>query len=109
MSLPLFSLGTPTDFVRFELFSGSQLHIDMDDSWTNISHYRVIFKPYDVMIKDPTSEAIIKSWPKPLSIEWLEAEYDRWCEDLTSLCWQATEVRELGSGAQSDSAVPAVN
>jgi len=81
------------------LFSGSQLHIDMEDDWQNISHHRVTFKRYETMLKDPASEATFKSWPKPLTIEFLEEQYQRWRLDLTSLCWEATEVRELGSGA----------
>jgi hypothetical protein len=76
----------------------------MDDEWTNIAHFRVTFKPYDVMIKDPASEMAFKSWPKPLTIEYLEDQYRRWCENLTSLCWNASEVRELGSASQSESA-----
>ena len=70
----------------------------MDDDWQNISHYKVAFKNYEQMLKDPMSEQTFKSWPKPLTIEFLEDQYKRWCEDLTSLCWDAKEVRELGSG-----------
>lgn len=97
------SLGSANGvYIGFELFSGSQLHIDMDDEWNNISHYRVTFKPYDTMLKDPTSEATFKSWQKPLTIEFLEEQYQRWTQDLKSLCWEAKEVRELGSGAVED-------
>lgn len=84
------------NFPRFELFSGSQLHIDMDDSWQNISHHRVTFKKYDKMLKDPISDTTFKSWPKPLTIEFLEEQFQQWTMDLTSLCWDTAEVRELG-------------
>ena len=83
---------------RFELFSGSQLHIDMDDAWHNISHHRVNFKPYDNVLKDSMSESTFKSWPKPLTIEFLEEQYQRWLLDLTSICWDSAEVSELGGG-----------
>ena len=80
----------------------------MDDEWNNISHYRVNFKPYDGILKDPVSESTFKSWPKPLTIEFLEDQYQRWCQDLTSMCWEAKEVRELGTGSQDDEALPQV-
>lgn len=83
----------------FELFSGSQLHIDMDDAWHNISHHRVSFKSYEKMLKDPASDAAFKSWPKPLTIEFLEEQYQRWMLDLTAFCWDTEEVTELGSAA----------
>ena len=89
---------TLTVFTRFELFSGSQLHIDMDDSWQNISHHRISFKSYDKVLKDPASDATFKSWPKPLTIEFLEEQYQRWMLDLTGLCWETAEVTELGGG-----------
>ncbi|EXJ76855.1 hypothetical protein A1O3_10500 [Capronia epimyces CBS 606.96] len=85
-------------YIGFELFSGSQLHIDMDDAWHNISHHRVSFKSYDKMLKDPASDAAFKSWPKPLTIEFLEEQYQRWMLDLTSFCWDTEEVTELGGG-----------
>ncbi|EXJ66523.1 uncharacterized protein A1O5_10192 [Cladophialophora psammophila CBS 110553] len=95
----IISLGSANGvYIGFELFSGSQLHIDMDDSWQNISHHRVSFKKYDKMLKDPASDATFKSWPKPLTIEFLEEQYQRWMLDLTSLCWETAEVRELGGG-----------
>ena len=78
----------------------------MDDEWTNIAHYRVTFKPYDSVVKDPTSDSTFRSWPKPLTIEFLEDQYQKWCQDLTSLCWDAREVRELGSTGQSETAGP---
>jgi hypothetical protein len=68
----------------------------MDDAWHNISHHRVFFKSYDDVLKHPSSETTFKSWPKPLTIEFLEEQYQRWMLDLTSLCWASTEVRELG-------------
>jgi hypothetical protein len=72
----------------------------MEDSWQNISHHRVTFKKYDnSLLKDPTSDATFKSWPKPLTIEFLEEQYQRWMLDLTSLCWETAEVRELGGMA----------
>jgi hypothetical protein len=81
----------------------------MDDEWTNIAHYRVTFKPYDTMIRDPNAEPTFRQWPKPLTIEYLEDQYQRWCQDLTGLCWEAREVRELGSGPQSESAGPVLS
>ena len=87
---------------RFELFSGSQLHIDMADDWTNIAHYRVTFKPFESVLQDPSSEAVFASWEKPLSIEFLEDQYESWTQDLTSVCWEAREVRELGNGGQHE-------
>ncbi|KAL6241534.1 hypothetical protein RBB50_011557 [Rhinocladiella similis] len=102
----IISLGSTSNgvYIGFELFSGSQLHIDMDDSWHNISHHRVSFKSYDAMLKDPTSDSTFKSWPKPLTIEYLEEQFQRWMLDLTSFCWDTAEVRELGGegDAQSD-------
>lgn len=50
------------------------------------------------MIADPDSTAIFKSWPKPLTIEFLEDQYQSWCRDLMSICWESREVRELGAG-----------
>lgn len=70
----------------------------MDDAWHNISHHRVHFKAYDTMLKDPASESTFKSWPKPLTIEFLEAQFQRWQLDLTSICWESAEVSELGGG-----------
>ncbi len=78
----------------------------MDDEWTNIAHYRVTFKPYESVLKDPTAESTFRSWPKPLTIELLEDQYQKWCQDLTSPCWEAREVRELGSGGQNEPAGP---
>lgn len=83
---------------RFELFANSQLHIDMDDNWEGISHYRVAFKPFDALTRDPAADAAVRSWPKPLTIEFLEEQYNHWREDLTAVCWDAREVRELGGG-----------
>ena len=88
---------------RFELFSGSQLHIDMDDEWHNISHFRVSFKPYEMMLKEPGMEATFKTWPKPLTIEFLEDQYQKWCLDLMSPCWEGKEVRELGTSHTNES------
>ncbi|KAK5449308.1 hypothetical protein LTS15_008850 [Exophiala xenobiotica] len=101
----IISLGSANNgvYIGFELFSGSQLHIDMDDSWQNISHHRVSFKSYEKMLKDPVSDSTFKSWPKPLTIEFLEEQYQRWMLDLTSFCWDTAEVRELsgiGSGEE---------
>lgn len=90
---------TLTHATSFELFSGSQLHIDMDDAWQNISHHRVHFKSYENLLKDAQSDATFKSWPKPLTIEFLEEQFQRWLLDLTSICWESAEVRELGGGA----------
>lgn len=69
----------------------------MDDEWRDISHHRVLFKPYDQMLRDPTSDATFKTWPKPLTIEFLEDQYQKWLRDLTSFCWVDEPVRELGS------------
>ena len=55
------------------------------------------FKPYDKLTKDTTAESTFRTWPKPLTIEFLEEQYQRWRLDLTSPCWEATEVSELGS------------
>ena len=71
----------------------------MDDEWRDISHHRVVFKPYDQMLRDPTSDATFKSWPKPLTIEFLEEQYRKWMLDLTSFCWIDEPVRELGGAA----------
>jgi len=73
----------------------------MDDEWRDISHHRVLFKSYDAMLRDPTSDATFKSWPKPLTIEFLEEQYLRWVQDLTSFCWVDESVRELGMGSAS--------
>lgn len=79
----------------------------MDDEWYNITHHRVSFKSFDNVVKDPESETIFKSWPKPITIEFLEDEYLKWNHDLTSICWDATEVSELGNGvAQTDEPTP---
>ena len=83
--------------LRFELAQGAQLHIDMDDEWRDISHHRVFFKPYESLLRDPTSDSTFKSWPKPLTIEYLEEQYRKWMLDLTSFCWIDEPVRELGS------------
>lgn len=69
----------------------------MDDEWTQISHHRVAFKSYSNVLADPTSESAFKSWPKPLTIEFLEEQYARWLSDLTSFCWIDESVRELGA------------
>ena len=74
----------------------------MDDSWQNISHHRISFKPYDKVVKDPSSELTFKSWPKPLTIEFLEDMVQRWMLDLTGLCWETAEVTELGGGGMLD-------
>ena len=68
----------------------------MDDEWRDISHHRVIFKPYETMLRDPASEATFKSWSKPLTIEALEEQYRLWMRDLTSFCWIDEAVRDLG-------------
>ena len=81
---------------RFELFAGSELQLNIHDEWRNVSHYRVNFRSYDSLMKDPNSEAVFKSWPKPLTIEFLDEEYQKWSLDLTSLCWDGREVREFG-------------
>ncbi|KAK5091689.1 hypothetical protein LTS08_007567 [Lithohypha guttulata] len=92
------SLGSANGvYIGFELAQGAQLHIDMDDEWRDISHHRIIFKPYESMLRDPTSDATFKTWPKPLTIEFLEDQYQRWVRDLTSFCWIDEPVRELGS------------
>jgi len=78
---------------------GSQLHIDMDDEWQGITHYHVGFKPYDKMVAE--SEAMFKSWQKPVTIEFLEEQYLKWSMDLMSICWEGKEIRELGSGSQN--------
>lgn len=72
----------------------------MDDAWHNISHHRVHFKRYDTVLKDPASESTFKSWPKPLTIEFLEGQFQRWQLDLTSICWESAEVSELGGGGR---------
>lgn len=71
----------------------------MDDEWRDISHHRVIFKPYETMLRDPTSDPTFKSWPKPLTIEFLEEQYQKWLQDLTSFCWIDEPVRDLGAGS----------
>ena len=68
----------------------------MDDEWQGISHFRVTFKPFDKMIAE--SSDVIKGWQKPLTIEFLEEEYQKWKLDLMSICWEGKEVRELNSG-----------
>lgn len=71
----------------------------MDDAWHNISHHRVHFRPYETMLKDPAFESIFKTWPKPLTIEFLEEQFiQQWQLDLTSVCWESAEVSELGGG-----------
>ncbi|KAI4184463.1 MAG: hypothetical protein LQ346_006119 [Caloplaca aetnensis] len=103
----IISLGSANGvYIGFELFSGSQLHIDMDDEWTNIAHYRVTFKPYESVLKDSSADSTLRSWPKPLTIEFLEDQYQKWCQDLTSPCWDAREVRELGSGGPNETTGP---
>jgi len=71
----------------------------MDDEWRDISHHRVLFKPYEQMLRDPTSNSTFQSWPKPLTIEFLEDQYRKWMMDLTSFCWVDEPVRELGGGS----------
>lgn len=71
----------------------------MDDEWRDISHHRVLFKSYDAVLADPQSLNTFKSWPKPLTIEFLEEQYLRWLQDLTSFCWIDESVRELGAGS----------
>ena len=99
-NIPLLSRPKPPlTLPRFELSPSAQLHIDLADEWNiNITHHRVTFKPYDALTKDPQADAALKSWPKPLTIEFLEEQYQRWAGDLTSICWEAREVRELGGG-----------
>lgn len=94
----IISLGSANGvYIGFELAQGAQLHIDMDDEWRDISHHRVMFKPYETMLRDPTSDATFKTWPKPLTIEFLEEQYRKWMLDLTSFCWIDEPVRELGA------------
>lgn len=51
------------------------------------------------MLKDPAFESIFKTWPKPLTIEFLEEQFiQQWQLDLTSVCWESAEVSELGGG-----------
>ena len=88
---------------RFELFTGSELQLNIHDEWRNVSHYRVVFRSYESLMKDPNSEAIFKSWPKPLTIEFLDEEYQKWSLDLTSLCWDGREVREFGGSGSGGS------
>lgn len=71
----------------------------MDDEWRDISHHRVLFKSYDAVLADPQSLNTFKAWPKPLTIEFLEEQYLRWLQDLTSFCWIDESVRELGAGS----------
>lgn len=85
-------------YIGFELFTGSELQLNIHDEWRNVSHYRVNFRSYESLMKDPNSEAIFRSWPKPLTIEFLDEEYQKWSLDLTSLCWDGREVREFGIG-----------
>lgn len=86
-----------TPHPSFELATGAQLHIDMDDEWRDISHHRVLFKSFDQMLRDPASSSTFQSWPKPLTIEFLEDQYRKWMMDLTSFCWVDEPVRELGA------------
>ena len=32
---------------RFELFTGSELQLNIHDEWRNVSHYRVVFRSYE--------------------------------------------------------------
>ena len=42
----------------------------------------------------------VSSWPKPLTIEYLEEIYnERWARDFNAPCWESKEVRELGAGS----------
>ncbi|RVX69634.1 hypothetical protein B0A52_06698 [Exophiala mesophila] len=94
----ILSLGTASGvYIGFELFSGSRLHIEMDDAWHNITHHRIHFKTYQDIIKDHAAFAVIARWPKPLTIEFLEDKYQHWVMDWTSFCWDTTEVSELGA------------
>ena len=70
----------------------------MDDDWQQvIKHYHVAFKPYDRMMNDANTEAAVKSWHKPLTIEYLEELWTSlWARDLMSICWEAKERGELG-------------
>lgn len=96
----IISLGSANGvYIGFELATGAQLHIDMDDEWRDISHHRVLFKPFEQMLRDPTSSSTFSSWPKPLTIEFLEDQYQKWVMDLTSFCWVDEPVRELGGGS----------
>ncbi|KAK5948398.1 hypothetical protein OHC33_010572 [Knufia fluminis] len=96
----IISLGSANGvYIGFELAQGAQLHIDMDDEWRDISHHRVLFKPYEQMLRDPTSNSTFQTWPKPLTIEFLEEQYRKWMMDLTSVCWVDEPVRELGGGS----------
>lgn len=87
----------PVPSVSFELFTGSQLHIDIDPNWNQtITHYRVSFRPIERFLNDPNTESITGSWQKPVTIEFLEEMWkNRWENDLMGLCWEAREVREL--------------
>lgn len=72
-----------------------------DDSidWSGITHFRVAFKSFEKLLLD--AETHVKSWPKPLTIEWLEEQYHhKWANDLMSVCWDGSEVRDLGSGLE---------
>lgn len=85
---------------RFELFSGSQLHIDIDDDFSQVTHHRIGFRSYESLFRDQGFEATFRSWPKPLTIEFLEEQFqNKWLGDLSSPCWEDREVRELGSVA----------
>lgn len=58
------------------------------------------------MLRDPTSDTTFKSWPKPLTIEFLEEQYRLWMRDLTSFCWIDEAVRDLGGEGIGQSASP---
>ena len=81
----------------------------MDDEWRDISHHRVVFKPFEAMLRDPTSDATFKSWPKPLTIEFLEEQYRKWMLDLTSFCWIDEPVRELGGNTTGPTGVGGIS
>lgn len=44
---------------------------------------------------------LASTWPKPLTIEFLEELYaNRWARDLNAPCWESREVRELGGASE---------
>jgi len=71
----------------------------MDDEWSGISHFRVSFKPFEKMLAEPSGKTVIETWPKPLTIEFLEEQYQKWTLDLMSICWEGREINVLGGGS----------
>ena len=78
----------------------------MDDDWRQvIKHYHVGYKPFDRMMNDVNTESAVRSWHKPLTIEYLEEMWtSTWEKDLMSICWEATERGELGGRGAATSA-----